>query len=84
MGNSCQQCNDSKSMSCFIDSINKQESEGTFEKYFWYFIVISAIFLFFSFYFEISFEVIIVSQIFSLISVALSSKGVIESAARNN
>ncbi len=82
MGNSCQQCNDSKSMSCSIDSINKQESEGTFEKYFWYFIVISAIFLFFSFYFEISFKVIIVSQIFSLISVALSSKGVIKSAGR--
>ena len=82
MSNSCQQCNDSKSMSCSIDSINKQENEGTFEKYFWYFIVISAIFLFFSFYFEISFEVIIVSQIFSLISVALSSKGVIESAGR--
>ena len=81
-----QKCSGLGQVSCPIDSINEQKNEqkgkGIFEIFFWYFIVISAVFLFFSFYFELVFEAIFLSQIFALISVALSSKEVIESAGR--
>jgi len=82
MEHSCQKCSDLGQVSCPIDSINEQKGKSIFEFFFWYFIVISAVFLFFSFYFELVFEAIFLSQIFALISVALSSKEVIESAGR--
>lgn len=82
MEHSCQKCSGLGQVSCPIDSINEQKGKGIFEIFFWYFIVISAVFLFFSFYFELVFEAIFLSQIFALISVALSSKEVIESAGR--
>ncbi len=82
MEHSCQKCSDLGQESCPIDSINEQKGKSIFEFFFWYFIVISAVFLFYSFYFELVFEAIFLSQIFALISVALSSKEVIESAGR--
>jgi len=82
MEHSCQKCSGLEQVSCPIDPINEQKGKNIFEIFFWYFIVISAIFLFFSFYFELVFEAILLSQIFALISVALSSKEVIESAGR--
>jgi len=82
MEHSCQKCSGLGQVSCPIDSINKQKGKSIFEIFFWYFIVISTVFLFFSFYFELVFEAILLSQIFALISVALSSKEVIESAGR--
>ncbi len=82
MGHSCQKCDDLGNVSCSIDSVEEQKTEGIFEKYFRYFIVVSAVFLFFSFYFELGFEAIFLSQIFALISVVFSSKDVLESAGR--
>ena len=82
MGHSCQKCNDLGKVSCSIDSVEEKKTEALFEKYFWYFIVVSAVFLFFSFYFELGFEAIFISQVFALVSVAFSSKDVIESAGR--
>lgn len=79
MGCSCDSCTIvGKEKSCSIDEL--EEEEGFFEKYFWYFIIASAVALFFSFVFEIGYEIIIIAQIFALISVALSAKEVIESA----
>jgi len=82
MGPSCQKCNDFGNVSCSINSAEENPPEGVFKKYFWYFIVVSAVFLFFSFYFELGFEAIFISQVFALVSVAFSSKDVIESAGR--
>jgi len=82
MEHSCQKCSGLEQVSCSTDSKNEQKGKSIFETFFWHFIVISAVFLFFSFYFELVFEAIFLSQIFALISVALSSKEVIESAGR--
>jgi Cd2+/Zn2+-exporting ATPase len=65
--------------SCEIDE-GEIEEESFFEKNFWFFIIPSSLILAFSIYLDFTTELIILSQICAIISITLSSYGVIKEA----
>ncbi|MBY8984276.1 MAG: cation-translocating P-type ATPase [Candidatus Lokiarchaeota archaeon] len=56
------------------------EEESFFEEHFWYFIIPAGIILLFSIFIEVAFEMNIVDQILAIVSILLSSSGVVKEA----
>jgi Cd2+/Zn2+-exporting ATPase len=64
---------------CEFDE-EENEAESIFEKFFWFFIIPSAILIAISIYLEFATEFLILSQICAIISIILSSSGVLKEA----
>lgn len=63
-----------------ICDIEKHEEESFFEEKFWYFIIPAALLLGISIYLEFYFELFLISQLFAILSIFLSSSGVVKEA----
>ncbi|TFG13554.1 MAG: cation-translocating P-type ATPase [Promethearchaeota archaeon] len=59
---------------------NEFEEESFFEEHFWYFIIPSSILLGISIFLEFAYELVLISQILAILSIFLSSYGVVKEA----
>ncbi len=73
---SCSSCSDD------LD-LENYEKESFFEIYFWYFIILSALLIGISIYFEFAFDVLIITQVLAFSSIFLSSYGVATEAVKD-
>jgi Cd2+/Zn2+-exporting ATPase len=64
---------------CEIED-NEHEKESFFEENFWYFIIPAAVLLGISMFLEFAFEIVLIAQILAVISILLSSSGVVKEA----
>ncbi len=64
---------------CDLDE-NLEEKESFFKEHFWYFLIPAALILIFSIYLEFTTELVLISQILAIISIFLSSYGVVKEA----
>ena len=62
---------------CDLDE-NLEEEESFFEEYFWYFLIPAALILTFSIYLEFTTELVLISQTLAIVSIFLSSYGVVK------
>ena len=68
---------------CSTSFCEEIEEESFFEEHFWYFLIPAGIILTLSIFIEIAFELIIVDQILAIVSIFLSSSGVVKEAIEN-